>query len=89
MWCEISWPAFEAKVQELKDFKLSAQLISKIKESEQEEKEGENESPNGTAEHSHKNQTAIWSQWLDREWLKTPPKNNEPKHKQIGEKTWH
>ena len=25
----------------------------------------------------------------DEEWKKTPPKDNEPKHKQVGKKTWH
>ena len=46
--------ALEAEVKELKDLKLSTQLICKVKEGDQDQKEDENDGQNETREHSQK-----------------------------------
>ena len=79
--------ALEAQVCELKDLKLSAQLICKPKEDEKDQREEantgqdeENNQADGSDRHYH-NQ--------DEEWMKMPPKDDEPKHKRVGKKTWY
>jgi hypothetical protein len=79
--------ALVAPVRELKDLKLSARLIHKLKEDREEQRDGDN-----TGQDEENNQ-ADWSnrhyQSQDEEWMTTPPKDDEPKHKQVGKKTWH
>ena len=81
--------ALEAKVKELKDLKLSAQLLCKLKEDDQDQKEEENDGQNETREHSQKTRSNKQLQRQDEEWKKVPPKENEPKHKKVGKKTFH
>ena len=76
----------EAQVRELKDLKLSAQLMHKLKEGEKEQREGDNagqDEENNLADGSNKP-----FQNQETEWIKMPPKDDEPKHKQVGKKTW-
>ena len=74
--------ALKAQVHDLKDLKLSAQLIHKLKEDGKEQRKGDNE--DSQDEDSSNKQ----SHYQGNEWMKIPPKDNEPKHKQVGKKTW-
>jgi hypothetical protein len=75
--------ALEAKVKELKDLKLSAELIRKLEEDENETREGDNEDDQDEDSSNKRFQNQ------DDEWMKIPPKDDEPKHKRVGKKTWH
>ncbi len=76
--------ALEAQVCELKDLKLSAQLIRKLNLDGDEQREGDNtcqDEENNQADGSNRHY-----QNQDKEWMKTPPKDDEPNHKQVGKK---
>ena len=76
--------AKETEVKELKDLKLSAQLLRKLKEDDQDQKEEENDGQNETREHSQKTRSNKQLQRQDEEWKKVPPKENEPPQKEEG-----
>eukprot|EP00804_Cyclotella_cryptica_P030718 CCRYP_009136-RA/>CCRYP_009136-RA protein AED:0.27 eAED:0.27 QI:0/-1/0/1/-1/1/1/0/399 len=67
--------ALEAEGKELKDLKLSAELICKLEEDGDEMRERENEN------NQDKNNGNKQFQSQDNKWMTIPPKDNEPKHK--------
>ena len=77
--------ALEAQMHELKDLKLSAQLIRKLKKDGKEQREGDStgqDEENNQADGSNKH-----FQNQDTERMKMPPKYAKPKHKHVGKKT--
>jgi hypothetical protein len=71
--------ALKAQVKDLKDLKLSAQLICKLKEDGKEQREGENtgqDEENNQADGSDRH----YHDQVEEE-MKTPPKDDDPKHK--------
>jgi hypothetical protein len=89
--------ALEAQVKELKDLKLSAQLINKLKQgqkgkgqrsqSQTQPKQGQQQA--STKQKNSKDRSNKRFQKQDEEWKTTPPKDNEPTQKQVGKKTFH
>jgi len=77
--------AFEAQVKELKDLKLSAQLIRKLEEDENEKRKSEGENEDHQSHDSPNKQF----QNQDDKWMKIPQRDDESKHKRVGKKTWH
>ena len=71
--------SLEAQVCELKDLKLSAQLIHKLKEDGEEQREGDNTGQD--EENNQEDRSNMHYQNQDKEEMKTPPKDDEPKHK--------
>ena len=78
----------KAQVYELKDLKLSGQLIHKLKDGDNKKKKGDNDGKNTTKKLNKRDRSIRWSQ-EDEEGMKTLPKDKEPKQKQLNKKTRH
>ncbi len=92
--------ALEAQLKDLQNLKLSAQLINKVKQGQKQGQKGQQQrqpqkcsnSPQKQGTTNRKNQkdrTNKRFQKQDEEWKKVPPKDNEPKQKQVSTKTFH
>jgi hypothetical protein len=93
--------ALEAQLKDLQNLKLSAQLINKLKQGQKQGQKGQqqqrqpqkNSNPTqkqGTVNRKNqKDRSNKRFQKQDEEWKKVPPKENEPKQKQVGNKTFH
>jgi hypothetical protein len=88
--------ALEAQLKQLKDLKLSAQLIKKLKQDTkggqtpqqtQDQSKSQGQTPNQRK--NRKDRTNKRMQKQDEEWKKIPPKDNESKQKQVGKKIFH
>ena len=80
MGCQISCDqekiiSLEAQVHELKDLKLSVQLICQLKEDGDEQREGDNTCQD--EENNQADMSNVRCQNQDEEWMKTPPKDGE------------
>ena len=84
--------ALEAQVKELKDLKLSAQLMNKLKQGQKDKDQqnqqnrqrgGNNQGQNqgGPRRRNQKDRSNKRFQRQDEEWKKIPPKDNMPKQK--------
>ena len=79
--------ALKAQVCELSDLKPSVQLIRKLKEDGKEQREGDNIGQDEEKNQLDRSNKPFQNQ--DMECMKMLPKDDEPKHKQLGKKTWH
>ena len=91
--------ALEAQLKDLQILKLSAQLINKLKQGQKQGQKGhqQNQKQKGTNAPqkqgsrncmNQKHRTNRRFQKQDEEWERVPPKENEPKQKQVGTKTF-
>jgi len=90
--------ALEAHVKELKDLKLSEQLLNKLKQGQKRQQNQNQNQPKQSTNQGQQQSSGKQKNQKDRsnkrfhkkdeEWKKTPPKDDEPKQKQ-GKKTFH